>query len=1127
MYNRDNRIMRKLLGRAAPDSTTDTSTGGAAGITSAPSIAGPAYRSTVSQNAEYKAGVPILCLDASPDRRAAVNDGFDLRAVISAQPSIAKSGSASSIADQLSIKDVKWHGDSTIFTACSNGKIFSYDITRFGSGSSNFEFVQTMEDSRQDPAAQPAGGLTFRAVQGFKCNADSVRHVKWSPTDGLCFACGTESGVIMKWDIRKPASPLLRLPAHDKACSAISWHPDAPKAKWTISTPAPVATVAWRPGLWSATAQGKRVAQVAVTYDDTSQKRYGINAIHIWDLARPTMPFKEIDRFDAPPSGLLWKDQDLLWTAGRDGVFSQCDPKRLGGGRGRYFVGPRRRIHRTQQRRHSRSIPNTGASSTPPLAPTPPDDHNLTLDQSLKVTGLFKSQQAMAFGHAPAATNVETYHYLAASYLRILEQELPCSEGSKPFVDRVETILQRYARTAENARLFRLGQTWRILAYVANLLLLQRGQYHLEKRLGISPEVPKDVTIPKTKEVILQVPLATADQNGEETPRRLPSQAGLGAENRNLSVRSLLAEEIESTSNVPTPVVRAIRDTDDDNGGEVFIPGKRLTPVIEPESFTLGPAAHPQLADSPRRRLDSEPISIESNGSADTEQSITEGYDFYDTQALTKAIDVPKVGKPAPGRLTMDPKPRIRIRHASRIQDLLAEREEREAARMREKNPDGEYESRIRGKELEESPDITPARPQPRPKYQPQSEFPDDIFMISQSVIGTDVYSQGSVQSNTQSNTQSNPRSEYEHLNDEGDDDDESNGLELRVKKSNPNTKTSLPSPSKDQSQDITEHDYLYWPGDLPYPFPLSSRKASFNHNHPAGRDKTPPIDPYTVISRAIEFEARTSALNASAMVLLFRPLVPPSVIDPFHAMAILRQHHTRLMGMKHFVEAAQLRNVCVGFYCSACRKPREIDPRDGALSVWRCSRCRTHMAPCAVCGHRVAPAVDLDDPALCTWWYCPGCAHGGHASCLQAWHADQDPDGCCPTDGCGHACLPGRYRAETGTARSDELGRYVVADKVSGGPKVRVASGGGGGASAGAGTGGGVGGAAGLGTGISAGVSTSAPLLGSNATALGAGGGLVVPASGSASTVPSSVRSDVNDVPQSRAVETHTLWTR
>jgi hypothetical protein len=181
---------------------------------------------------------------------------------------------------------------------------------------------------------------------------------------------------------------------------------------------------------------------------------------------------------------------------------------------------------------------------------------------------------------------------------------------------------------------------------------------------------------------------------------------------------------------------------------------------------------------------------------------------------------------------------------------------------------------------------------------------------------------------------------------------------------------------------------------------------------------------------------------------------------------------------MSLFVEAALLRNLCiqgwpeglpdwgdnyvsifggaqqgvkVGLFCSSCRKPREVDPKAGQDAVWTCERCRSVMAACAVCGHREAARPDFipseitpsaseveSETWLSQWWYCPGCSHGGHASCLQLWHGASEAaaaadastkysDGCCPSDGCGHACLPGKYRGETSTARSDELGRAAV----------------------------------------------------------------------------------------------------
>ena len=114
---------------------------------------------------------------------------------------------------------------------------------------------------------------------------------------------------------------------------------------------------------------------------------------------------------------------------------------------------------------------------------------------------------------------------------------------------------------------------------------------------------------------------------------------------------------------------------------------------------------------------------------------------------------------------------------------------------------------------------------------------------------------------------------------------------------------------------------------------------------------------------------------------------------------------------------------------------------KDVALS-WHRARCVDIERPSA---HRTFPKksyhhlpISKQIAWLSEWWYCPGCAHGGHASCLQLWHGTSDSvsftdpsakysDGCCPSDGCGHACLPGKYSDELATARSEELGRAAV----------------------------------------------------------------------------------------------------
>ncbi|KAK5992448.1 putative WD repeat-containing C4F8.11-like protein [Cladobotryum mycophilum] len=1193
MYNRDSRIMRKLLGKAAPDSSA-----GDIAISNAQATIPATYRPSKSQNAVHLVGVPIACLDVSPDRHTVVlggphilktlisdpssdnfsfrfKEGIDVRAAITAQKSLGSS--ASLVADQLNIRDIKWHGTSTIFTACAAGRIFAYDIARLGAGggSDPLEYFQIQEDARQvntldvnphlqswllsgsqdgmvrifdvsAPLQSRSGMLTFRQrFTPLKSN-DPIRQVKWSPKVGHEMACCTDAGVVLKWDVRQPSRPLLRINAHDKVCSSIAWHSDGihlisagwdtklhvwdlggtadkrQKPKWTINTPAPVTTVTWRPGLWSATAQTRRLAQVAVTYDESSNRKYGASVVHIWDLARPTMPYKEIERFDNSPACLAWQDQDMLWTVGRDGMFNQCDvafaPKVIDrqstsamafSSRGDVvmflderpqaprphavvahdpevvprtpfgsvpntpmlsvsrsdseedvmpsFLGPRRRSIRKRRLSGRSGLP---MSTTPPSASGVPDDGKqvLGLEQSINVTGLFKTQQGMASGHVPAAKSVHVYQYLSGIYLETLQRELPTAKGGKSFVERVALILEQFAMAAEGARLYRLSQTWRILAYAMSLLLEKRAHYHLQIRTARFQKVNLD----EGKSIIKHKPsnLYAVHEHGEETPRRPSAQAGSVA-------RSLLSEEIESTSNVPTPVARPVDSAQNIEWEERhYQHGKKLTPIIEPESLTLGPPVHVGFQ-SPRQRHDSTPLSEASHESDNSKVSITEGYDFYDTEALAQAINVPmpkssdNVHWEFNGPSAAHNRPR-KIRHDSNesFGQMFSLSDGHRASVRRHSSsvfgslrPDSlriasvggginvTYETPAIAEQGDLSPTTKPRQSSESSEAAPSTQSPEEVFMISQTTMGTDdtvdtYISQKSFPSQSDSDM---------HQGFAGHHSTPAQEIQI-IRTASPSQLLSNPEydPSPHTPKDVSA-------------VPIS------------------PLDPYALLTRALEFESRTSALNASAMVLLLKPLVPESVIDIYQATAVLRQHHSRLMGMSLFVEAALLRNLAVqgwpaglpdwgenytalftpaqqgvkmGLFCSSCRKPCEVDPTGGDAAIWTCDRCHRMAAPCAVCGHREAelpaqlPSEVVDAPTaetwLTEWWYCPGCSHGGHASCLQTWHASTRiadgpassaiySDGCCPLDGCGHACLPGKYRGETTTARADELGRAAV----------------------------------------------------------------------------------------------------
>ncbi|KAI4597237.1 SEA (Seh1-associated) complex subunit [Pestalotiopsis sp. 9143b] len=1177
MYNQ-NKIMRRLLGRSGNDSSTTDNNLGPTGSSIVPS-----YRPSASQDADYAAGGPIACIDKSPDGQFAVlggrhvlktiqvdgssvKEGIDVRATITTQPS-AKPAVSTTVSDQLSIKDVKWatnsSGEPTIFTACANGRIFQYNLSRLGSqapGGGGLEFVQIREDSRQintldinphrntwllsgsqdgivrafdtkSPIASRTTQATHRAFSSFKCNAEGIRDVAWSPKDG-------------------PPPSLDIIPVASKR----------QKPKWSITTPAPVASVAWRPPLWSATAGGKRAAQIAVSYVDGPTKGYGISPVHIWDFGRPTMPFKEIDRFDYSPSALLWHDQDLLWTVGTNG-FLQCDvayapkvidrkspsclafapsgdvlmvleergqprrphptisthdmlpsasfsssPNAQGLSHSRsdseedvvsYVDGPTkgygispvhiwdfgrptmpfkeidrfdyspsallwhdqdllwtvgtngflqcdvayapkvidrkspsclafapsgdvlmvleergqpRRPHPTisthdmlpsasfssspnaQGLSHSRSDseedvvgsflgPSTNGSqrsqnsslrpAVGALSSTPPsgslgDEPTIPLEQSIAITKGFKPNQVMAIGQVSPPLKAKHYQFLSHHYLTCLLLDLPYGSGRSSLDIRVCGIMEHYARAAESVGQIRLAQTWRVLTQTFSSLLKQRAQYHLEVRMARlkNAKSPLLKSRPDSKLNLQKlVKPAVQDVGGDETPRKASSVRSV--DHRSNLGPSFLIGDAESESNVPTPIARPVRE--DLLDSLQLVPGKLLTPVQELDSFRLPPGFHKDFVQSsPRKRHDSAPLSETSHNS---QISSTEGYDFYDIEALEEipnAIDVPKKKEP----LSLDyvePRPSSsQRRHATRhdseesfnqmfsvsdstniptagsslsssVRRVLGQGDETFDSTQSSLE---DYHSRIRGKQIRESHDDS-GRGEPQILDHADSASSQDIFMISQSTAD----SGGSQQSQLEFHDFSQPSVELLPV-------------QPKVKPSqsprnNLSEKPQSEQPEENTSTTITETDFMPWDDDPPYPFPMS-----------AETEKTmtaPSLKPYELLSRVLAYEAQHSALNASAIILLLRPLVPEHVVDSHMASAILRHHHDRLMRQQFFIEAALLRNLCVvdwpdgmevwgdnytsiffpaqdpqrvsvSFSCPNCHKPREVNRSTNSL---------------------------------------------------------------------------------------------------------------------------------------------------------------------------------------------------
>ena len=202
-------------------------------------------------------------------------------------------------------------------------------------------------------------------------------------------------------------------------------------------------------------------------------------------------------------------------------------------------------------------------------------------------------------------------------------------------------MLEHFAKSAEGVGQFRLAQTWRILSYTMGLLLTRRAEYHRERRLAWQDE--KRLQQEKEEKKAMKDNKRQSEQYLQEelTPRKLERPKSPVEGFANPSMKSILTEEIESSSNMTTPQARPVRDSMIVDPAiaaptsTIDIDRLELTPATQ--SFSASPMKIPE-----RSHREEEPASS------------VDGYDFYDMDSVTTpAIDIAAPQRRAPLRLDL------------------------------------------------------------------------------------------------------------------------------------------------------------------------------------------------------------------------------------------------------------------------------------------------------------------------------------------------------------------------------------------------------------------------------------------------------------------------------------------
>lgn len=1009
--------------------------------------------------------------------------------------------------DQLAVNDVKWsHGryDSTIATAAANGRIVLYDVNR-----ASVELARLHQHTRQVHrlAFNPHQGslllsgsqdatvrmwdlrdlagersvMTCRSARVFSGNNEGIRDLRWSPTDGVMFAAATDTGVIQRWDFRNEKAPSLRINAHDKTCHSIDWHPDGKylasagadrnvkiwdfksmdrrmKTSRQFRAPQPVFNVRWRPvGSVSGSVgfTNHQSTQLATSYHQNDPR------VHIWDLRRPYMPFLELDRYDTGPADMLWKSEDLLWSASMAGIFTQSDMNFAmtslerqnvnivgSGSDGELCFASKERVRRRSSlleipaqflRRNNTegsSSEQLGSSQSatdgsfeepasissslknrrrvpgnlPYLSSTPPTANNSLFNMSFEE--IIKSEekafpsQIIAFGSVFGVFDIEAFKYLAKHY-RPLLPTIGSNDGRNDIYDSIMVRFEHNAVTAASAAQYRVAQTWRILGLAIMKELNERAEVVLQSQKADSTPLDTNL-LPGHK-----YPIGSQDKQGDrsytisisDSPSNMPTP---------------IAKPVQGLQNVPAVAggMLASREENIAHLSDRLWKSKRhpTQPLSNPSKYQVSTSA-PAFVDLPGIL----PKTLKDDNLMPAKQLPEEGFADVDQQMHERRAAVTNY-RAKPREILRLEEPAVSPRNLN-VMSRLHRHDSAESFQMFSASTDSDQHSMMLAGSFGGSDNSNLSDP-PTGSWDssPEKHF---IHRQPQESAGRLLDYAVGVQSSSE---ESSPYVDHQVQNHrlsliEGSSlrrSDQSSPPIIHVRKHR-SPRRSLNARHPDAES-----------GDDPFYLRITSHE----------RSKFVPWRAATLVQQVIDYHLHAlSDTQLPALLILYLTPLFPSLFDRQHTTSILLSYHHQLESLNLFVSAAQLRQHCYpgypeiwqrgisnnragGWYCFTCKKAVKGDQRGF------CKRCKHHWGTCPICDTTRDPLpftghLTLDDgskeevEATGLWAWCQGCGHGGHSSCLRMWWSDVPrSEGACPARGCLHDCMPGLRRDERIKAR-------------------------------------------------------------------------------------------------------------